>query len=163
MFFVFRVQEDHPIMSFTISKNGRLALLNVATQVSGQGFVLFWSVQVLVVVRDVVVVRDFCKKPFACGNKKYCQVGYVLCFSHPHKREGGSPGLVWILGTGSLTVQNERSAKEKGNAWQHIGTAAVRCLGPSLLQVSSVPSRGSGGELEWNPEGSQARAQWIWE
>ncbi|PIO32407.1 hypothetical protein AB205_0130440, partial [Aquarana catesbeiana] len=26
------VQEDHPIMSFTISKNGRLALLNVATQ-----------------------------------------------------------------------------------------------------------------------------------
>ncbi|NXD10507.1 WDR26 protein, partial [Nothocercus nigrocapillus] len=28
------VQEDHPIMSFTISKNGRLALLNVATQVS---------------------------------------------------------------------------------------------------------------------------------
>uniref|UniRef100_A0A8C5L637 WD repeat-containing protein 26 n=1 Tax=Jaculus jaculus TaxID=51337 RepID=A0A8C5L637_JACJA len=27
------VQEDHPIMSFTISKNGRLALLNVATQV----------------------------------------------------------------------------------------------------------------------------------
>ncbi|XP_025026886.1 WD repeat-containing protein 26 isoform X1 [Python bivittatus] len=29
------VQEDHPIMSFTISKNGRLALLNVATQVSG--------------------------------------------------------------------------------------------------------------------------------
>lgn len=30
----FRVQEDHPIMSFTISKNGRLALLNVATQVS---------------------------------------------------------------------------------------------------------------------------------
>lgn len=32
--FNFRVQEDHPIMSFTISKNGRLALLNVATQVS---------------------------------------------------------------------------------------------------------------------------------
>lgn len=29
-----RVQEDHPIMSFTVSKNGRLALLNVATQVS---------------------------------------------------------------------------------------------------------------------------------
>ncbi len=28
-----RVQEDHPIMSFTVSKNGRLALLNVATQV----------------------------------------------------------------------------------------------------------------------------------
>ncbi|CAG14617.1 unnamed protein product, partial [Tetraodon nigroviridis] len=28
------VQEDHPIMSFTVSKNGRLALLNVATQVS---------------------------------------------------------------------------------------------------------------------------------
>lgn len=27
------VQEDHPIMSFTVSKNGRLALLNVATQV----------------------------------------------------------------------------------------------------------------------------------
>ncbi|TSQ69486.1 WD repeat-containing protein 26 [Bagarius yarrelli] len=26
------VQEDHPIMSFTVSKNGRLALLNVATQ-----------------------------------------------------------------------------------------------------------------------------------
>lgn len=32
--YLFRVQEDHPIMSFTISKNGRLALLNVATQVS---------------------------------------------------------------------------------------------------------------------------------
>lgn len=30
----YRVQEDHPIMSFTVSKNGRLALLNVATQVS---------------------------------------------------------------------------------------------------------------------------------
>ena len=30
----FRVQEDHPIMSFTVSRNGRLALLNVATQVS---------------------------------------------------------------------------------------------------------------------------------
>lgn len=30
----YRVQEDHPIMSFTISKTGRLALLNVATQVS---------------------------------------------------------------------------------------------------------------------------------
>ncbi|XP_051880911.1 WD repeat-containing protein 26 isoform X3 [Pristis pectinata] len=28
------VQEDHPIMSFTVSKNGRLALLNVATQTS---------------------------------------------------------------------------------------------------------------------------------
>ncbi|XP_069749943.1 WD repeat-containing protein 26-like isoform X2 [Narcine bancroftii] len=26
------VQEDHPIMSFTVSRNGRLALLNVATQ-----------------------------------------------------------------------------------------------------------------------------------
>jgi len=34
VFYHFRVQEDHPIMSFTISKNGRLALLNVATQVS---------------------------------------------------------------------------------------------------------------------------------
>lgn len=31
---LYRVQEDHPIMSFTVSKNGRLALLNVATQVS---------------------------------------------------------------------------------------------------------------------------------
>lgn len=31
-----RVQEDHPIMSFTVSKNGRLAVLNVATQVSRQ-------------------------------------------------------------------------------------------------------------------------------
>lgn len=35
-FVLFRVQEDHPIMSFTVSKNGRLALLNVATQVSSQ-------------------------------------------------------------------------------------------------------------------------------
>jgi hypothetical protein len=33
LFSDYRVQEDHPIMSFTISKNGRLALLNVATQV----------------------------------------------------------------------------------------------------------------------------------
>lgn len=31
---IYSVQEDHPIMSFTVSKNGRLALLNVATQVS---------------------------------------------------------------------------------------------------------------------------------
>ena len=29
----FRVHEDHPIMSFTINDAGRLALLNVATQV----------------------------------------------------------------------------------------------------------------------------------
>lgn len=33
MLLSFRVQEDHPVMSFTVSKNGRLALLNVATQV----------------------------------------------------------------------------------------------------------------------------------
>ncbi len=30
---VFRIHEDHPIMSFTVSKDGRLALLNIATQV----------------------------------------------------------------------------------------------------------------------------------
>lgn len=27
-----RLQEDHPIMSFTVNNTGRLALLNVATQ-----------------------------------------------------------------------------------------------------------------------------------
>ena len=32
-FDLFRIHEDHPIMSFTISKDGRLALLNIATQV----------------------------------------------------------------------------------------------------------------------------------
>ncbi|NXS10668.1 WDR26 protein, partial [Neodrepanis coruscans] len=42
----FRVQEDHPIMSFTISKNGRLALLNVATQ-----GVHLWDLQDRVLVR----------------------------------------------------------------------------------------------------------------
>ncbi len=31
--FVFRILEDHPIMSFTLNDTGRLALLNVATQV----------------------------------------------------------------------------------------------------------------------------------
>ncbi len=30
---LFRIHEDHPIMSFAISKDGRLALLNIATQV----------------------------------------------------------------------------------------------------------------------------------
>ncbi|XP_062971520.1 WD repeat-containing protein 26 isoform X3 [Cynocephalus volans] len=40
------VQEDHPIMSFTISKNGRLALLNVATQ-----GVHLWDLQDRVLVR----------------------------------------------------------------------------------------------------------------
>jgi hypothetical protein len=30
---MFRIHEDHPIMSFTVSKDGRLALLNIATQV----------------------------------------------------------------------------------------------------------------------------------
>uniref|UniRef100_A0A8C5WE07 WD repeat-containing protein 26 n=1 Tax=Leptobrachium leishanense TaxID=445787 RepID=A0A8C5WE07_9ANUR len=38
------VQEDHPIMSFTISRNGRLALLNVATQVNLIHTVCFYSV-----------------------------------------------------------------------------------------------------------------------
>ncbi|XDV41268.1 hypothetical protein PO909_010160, partial [Leuciscus waleckii] len=42
------VQEDHPIMSFTVSKNGRLALLNVATQ-----GVHLWDLQ------DRVLVRKF--------------------------------------------------------------------------------------------------------
>ncbi|KAG7474029.1 WD repeat-containing protein 26-like [Solea senegalensis] len=40
------VQEDHPIMSFTVSKNGRLALLNVATQ-----GVHLWDLQDRVLVR----------------------------------------------------------------------------------------------------------------
>ena len=30
---VFSIHEDHPIMSFTVSKDGRLGLLNIATQV----------------------------------------------------------------------------------------------------------------------------------
>lgn len=30
---IFSLKEDHPIMSFTLNDNGRLALLNVATQV----------------------------------------------------------------------------------------------------------------------------------
>ena len=30
---LFSIHEDHPIMSFTVSKDGRLALLNIATQV----------------------------------------------------------------------------------------------------------------------------------
>ena len=29
----FRIEEDHPIMSFTVSRNGRNALLNIANQV----------------------------------------------------------------------------------------------------------------------------------
>ena len=32
--YIFRIQEDHPVMSFTLNDKGRLALLNVATQVS---------------------------------------------------------------------------------------------------------------------------------
>ncbi|XP_019727052.1 WD repeat-containing protein 26 [Hippocampus comes] len=40
------VQEDHPIMSFTVSKNGRLAVLNVATQ-----GVHLWDLQDRVLVR----------------------------------------------------------------------------------------------------------------
>ncbi|XP_059838549.1 WD repeat-containing protein 26 isoform X3 [Hypanus sabinus] len=40
------VQEDHPIMSFTVSKNGRFALLNVATQ-----GVHLWDLQDRVLVR----------------------------------------------------------------------------------------------------------------
>ncbi|XP_061814347.1 WD repeat-containing protein 26-like isoform X1 [Nerophis lumbriciformis] len=40
------VQEDHPIMSFTVSKDGRLALLNVATQ-----GVHLWDLQDRVLVR----------------------------------------------------------------------------------------------------------------
>ncbi|XP_035277304.1 WD repeat-containing protein 26 isoform X2 [Anguilla rostrata] len=40
------VQEDHPIMSFTVSENGRLALLNVATQ-----GVHLWDLQDRVLVR----------------------------------------------------------------------------------------------------------------
>ncbi|KAF3840243.1 hypothetical protein F7725_018960 [Dissostichus mawsoni] len=40
------LQEDHPIMSFTVSKNGRLALLNVATQ-----GVHLWDLQDRVLVR----------------------------------------------------------------------------------------------------------------
>ncbi|KAG7220763.1 hypothetical protein INR49_032006, partial [Caranx melampygus] len=40
------VQEDHPIMSFTVSNNGRLALLNVATQ-----GVHLWDLQDRVLVR----------------------------------------------------------------------------------------------------------------
>ncbi|TKS81537.1 WD repeat-containing protein 26 [Collichthys lucidus] len=40
------VQEDHPIMSFTVSKNGGLALLNVATQ-----GVHLWDLQDRVLVR----------------------------------------------------------------------------------------------------------------
>ncbi|KAK7885898.1 hypothetical protein WMY93_025519 [Mugilogobius chulae] len=40
------VQEDHPIMSFTVSKNGRLALLNVATQ-----GVHLWDLQDRVLLR----------------------------------------------------------------------------------------------------------------
>ncbi|KAJ3597333.1 hypothetical protein NHX12_000861 [Muraenolepis orangiensis] len=40
------VQEDHPVMSFTVSKNGRLALLNVATQ-----GVHLWDLQDRVLVR----------------------------------------------------------------------------------------------------------------
>ncbi|XP_072251090.1 WD repeat-containing protein 26-like isoform X2 [Leuresthes tenuis] len=40
------VQEDHPIMSFTVSKDGRLALLNVATQ-----GVNLWDLQDRVLVR----------------------------------------------------------------------------------------------------------------
>lgn len=31
--FLFRIQEDHPVMSFTLNDTGRLILLNVATQV----------------------------------------------------------------------------------------------------------------------------------
>ena len=34
MFVYFRLIEDHPIMSFTLNDTGRLALLNVATQVN---------------------------------------------------------------------------------------------------------------------------------
>uniref|UniRef100_A0A8C8H630 WD repeat-containing protein 26 n=1 Tax=Oncorhynchus tshawytscha TaxID=74940 RepID=A0A8C8H630_ONCTS len=45
-FLFYRVQEDHPIMSFTVSKNGRLALLNVATQ-----GVHLWDLQDRVLVR----------------------------------------------------------------------------------------------------------------
>lgn len=33
-FCLFSIHEDHPIMSFTVSKDGRLALLNIATQVN---------------------------------------------------------------------------------------------------------------------------------
>ncbi|XP_032818606.1 WD repeat-containing protein 26-like isoform X1 [Petromyzon marinus] len=40
------VQEDHPIMAFTVSRNGRLALLNVATQ-----GVHLWDLQDRVLVR----------------------------------------------------------------------------------------------------------------
>lgn len=32
-FYFFRIQEDHPIMSFTLSKCGHYALLNIANQV----------------------------------------------------------------------------------------------------------------------------------
>ena len=40
-----RLQEDHPIMSFTVNNTGRLALLNVATQ-----GVHLWDLQVSVIV-----------------------------------------------------------------------------------------------------------------
>ena len=38
------MQEDHPIMSFTVNNTGRLALLNVATQ-----GVHLWDLQVMLV------------------------------------------------------------------------------------------------------------------
>ena len=41
-----RLQEDHPIMSFTVNSTGRLALLNVATQ-----GVHLWDLQDRILVR----------------------------------------------------------------------------------------------------------------
>ena len=44
MFVVDRLQEDHPIMSFILNNTGRLALVNIATQVTQYLFVFCSSV-----------------------------------------------------------------------------------------------------------------------
>ena len=48
LFAIYRIQEDHPIMSFSVSDDGRHALLNVASQVRSIPMHLSFSCMVMV-------------------------------------------------------------------------------------------------------------------
>jgi hypothetical protein len=57
-----RLQEDHPIMSFTINDAGRLALLNVATQVRITSCISLIIVNVVVEVFVCVMLNFACER-----------------------------------------------------------------------------------------------------
>ncbi|XP_032876496.1 WD repeat-containing protein 26 isoform X1 [Amblyraja radiata] len=121
------VQEDHPIMSFTVSKNGRLALLNVATQ-----GVHLWDLQDRVLVRKYQGVTQGFYTIHSCfgGNNE----DFIASGSEDHK----------------VYIWHKRSELPIAELTGH--TRTVNCVSWNMQVPSMMASASDDGTVRiWGP------------